>query len=352
MGDFKGLNLDQSLIQKAIDKYCKNNFSNYTIFPPEKIRGGYKYSIKINSNDLLLNVYFNNNGTTTLTPSGKNQDMTLDLAEYIKEKCKYCERKALNISLRNVNSEIIKNLLSYLTEDWSAKITKEDKKTCESYKIIGCNGDTVTLNYYATGTLQLQGLALKIMNEILDYLRTDPSFSFDDVIKHQSDFLKMDINKDEIQQEYEAKLPTVYTFLEDTGKKIMSPALIMKRYDIPFDDYSLTVFPVLRGLEAFTKKLFLLKNITIPKEGFTNFFDIIGTGDKFTLKENWSRQINNLSLTKGIERSYSYYNKHRHGLFHADGNLSFTRLIETKADADIIIDEVFNLMEEVYSSII
>lgn len=55
--------------------------------------------------------------------------------------------------------------------------------------------------------------------------------------------------------------------------------------------------------------------------------------------------IFNVNQVAAIEHSYSYYKKNRHGLFHIDGCIDTSRIVETKEEAIDILGEIFDIFE-------
>ena len=49
---------------------------------------------------------------------------------------------------------------------------------------------------------------------------------------------------------------------------------------------------------------------------------------------------------------FKYYSNQRHGLFHADSVVSMSRLIESRSEADEIINNVLNIIERSYCEIL
>ncbi|NMO94233.1 RNase LS family HEPN domain-containing protein [Paenibacillus lemnae] len=112
----------------------------------------------------------------------------------------------------------------------------------------------------------------------------------------------------------------------------------------------ISFFPVLRALEGYIKLLFLTKGIRIAKR---NGFDehIFCHDQKYFLRPDKRALINCEATCAAIERSFNYFNEHRNGLFHADGIDANIRLVETKQEADRIINITFQIIEETYSKL-
>jgi hypothetical protein len=52
-----------------------------------------------------------------------------------------------------------------------------------------------------------------------------------------------------------------------------------------------------------------------------------------------------------INQCYSYYKDNRHGLFHVDGMIQNTRLIECRSEANSIVTEILSLIDNTYAEV-
>lgn len=140
-------------------------------------------------------------------------------------------------------------------------------------------------------------------------------------------------------------------FLGEVLKQIILPCFTLKKIDIELTDYSLFVFPALKGLEGYIKKLFGLKGITIQREGFGDYFSHSFPKGHILTKETKTKVENDI-ICSAIEEAYNLYNTQRHSLFHVDSMIETTRTIDTKLQAEKLIDDVINLIETTYTRLI
>ena len=123
--NFKKLNLGRRKIDEAIQEWAGLDQKP----EPVKKGNGYHYSVQKDGVDVLLIIYLNGDGTTTLNPTaGKNRDAANVLAEHIRNKCLITEKKDFGLSFKNVSEENFSRLLSFLCETLKAEITN-DKTT-------------------------------------------------------------------------------------------------------------------------------------------------------------------------------------------------------------------------------
>ncbi|MDO9067271.1 MAG: type II toxin-antitoxin system RnlA family toxin [Deltaproteobacteria bacterium] len=348
MESFNDLNLDQTTVDDAINKYCQENYAKPDITKEGKnyaTHDHYKYQILADSKTILLNVYFTSTGTTTLQHDvGKNQQESLKIAEFVKKECALDGRKNISLSFKGVSKPVVDGLLIFVAgETCGAKsnVEKDDEKETR-IKITGRSKDEITLTYYANRSLRLQGRPLMIFKEICCHLSKD--LSLDQIIQAQSKLANVDIKTQDIQYELEARLPRAYVFLDDTLKKILSPSLVVSKIICDMDDYSLYVFPALSGLEGYLKKIFLENGIPIDKNGFGDY--MIESSEKF-----YKKLIQHGNTQQAIDQCYNYIRDHRNILFHVDSSVVATRIIDNREEACGIIDEVLLLIDNSYATI-
>lgn len=150
------------------------------------------------------------------------------------------------------------------------------------------------------------------------------------------------------------RLPYAYNKLDDLILKIMSPpiSLLLSSSDIEFEDYCCYVFPVLKGLEAFLKQLLLNKEIFLNNNGFGPILDYDKNDARHYLKRSYRDSINDSAYVDCIEEVYHYFKQSRHVYFHANQVLIMTSMIESKCEADAIISDVLELIENTAKKIL
>jgi hypothetical protein len=175
-------------------------------------------------------------------------------------------------------------------------------------------------------------------------------FDYKEVIDSQLKVIQVNIRVEEVLSDLQTMMPMAYGFIDNKLISIISPALALMKIDIELSDYSCFAFPVLRGLEGYIKVLFSKKmNIVIEKNGFGEYFD--ENQGKMELKKTIKIQ-HNLDLCRALENSYNYYRQQRHGLFHTDGTVETTRIIQSRNEAINIIEKAIEIIEGTYSSLI
>lgn len=106
----------------------------------------------------------------------------------------------------------------------------------------------------------------------------------------------------------------------------------------------------MRGLEGVLKQIYLDNGIVIGKDGFGDYLQIDSRGISVTLKNSTTNKISCGKTQKAICDIYSFYNYHRHSLFHMDGIIETSKILN-RTEAESIINMALNLIESSISSI-
>jgi hypothetical protein len=309
-----------------------------------------EFTYKINitgESEALLMVYYRADEKTTLTYKvGKNQDLSLKVAEEIKVNCQYENIENRKLFIKNIAEDDLQAIFSVLSE--SFEITCDGGTNMPNglgirYVLSHEDGGRIYVNRYTTQSCQFQGNSIIIKTAILEALST--LLGLGDVLEIQLKAFDLDIKPNEIENQLKAILPQSYNYLNDVLKAIISSSLILQTLKVNFLEYGCMVYPVLRGLEGYIKQLFLDNNVLVDGV-FSNFIDV--NNGTITVKPNQSQKINNPKINLAIEFAYSYYRDNRHDIFHVDGTIVATKTIDTKDEALEIMNEVFNVIEESY----
>lgn len=289
-----------------------------------------------------LDFYFKKDGSTTIQPTGKNTDISIKLKEVIEEK--YAQKANMenkSYSLKKVPDDWANHLIEYLTS--LNGVTKEEKEitTQPPHKqivLVSDLGDRITINIYRNGTLMLQGKPAYLYSEAVSFLSYCDKISITDIVESVNQFHDIDINVEDIRNELQILMPRAYGNVDDTIIKLLSPSISLRRIKIPLEDYSCYAFPALRALEGYLKYLFSLKDITI---GHT-FYKVFNNG---SLISDIASKIDDKIYQGELERVYEYFVSNRHVIFHTNQILIGTTILESKQEADEIVNTVLTLIE-------
>ena len=342
----KGLNIDRDKIGKVINE---NYASKFDISLDEKPNNLWVYKFKgTGIQPAILNVYYVNDGTTTLYYKlGTNQDLSLEIANLIKDNCSIKEFKSNSFYLKSIRDVDFETILEYLALENEIE-TDEINIKGRIVKVKGKQGDKITLHHFSNGAFQAQGKPRMIFNDVIAIL--SEVMPFKDIVNSQLEFYETNLTADDILGELETRLPISSQYLLDKVKSVLSPSLALKKFVIELDDFSAFAFPVLRGLEGVLKQIYFDNGIIIGKEGFRDYLQIDGGGINVTLSSNTTNKINCGKTHKAICDIYSFYNYNRHSLFHMDGTIVTSRILN-RTEAESIINNALNLIESSISNI-
>ncbi len=337
MSEFKNLNLKHAIIKTVIEGYPNTKILEVK---------GPNHILKCDDKDVVISIWHKGDGTTTINPKvGKNQDIGLEITKYIIEKCKYSDDKNINYSTKSLSDYDFNLIIEFLKDEMkSLSIDKSSIASGIKYVLHDDDSkDNFTFIRYNNGNTHFQGKPLAIYSityQILSELLSD-----DDIIKINNNTFNIELKKDDMYKELEYLIPTAYSKLCDTTKKILMASVALKKIDLELDDFSSFCFGALRGLEAFIKVILNKKGYTIPnkKLGLGSVYE--RDGSRFVVSYEFNQHVGSIATNQVMEACYNFYHKNRHGVFHVDDIPSVSRIID-KSEANKIVETVCKLIEE------
>ncbi|UAC48679.1 type II toxin-antitoxin system RnlA family toxin [Bacillus aquiflavi] len=309
-----------------------------------------KCNFTVNGKLCSLNFHSKNNGTTTMSPTGKNTELSLALKERIIELSDFKDTGVSKSHTFRINKEWSYNLVGFLgeLEDIEKDCIQHENPKYEQCKFVSAKGDRLNINIYETGNVVLQGKPAYLYTEALSFLSYCPQISMTDVIEANNSFHEVDIKVEDTRTELQKLMPNAYGNIDDTLFKILSPAISLKKVNVEMEDYSCYAFPALRALEGYLKYLFSIEEIEIGHSYGYHFGHDTRT-DAFHLKRHVVQELKNPKVEAPLVETYKYINKNRHTLFHTEQIMFITRILEDKLEADQIVNEVIDLIERTYT---
>jgi len=341
----KGLSLNRTKLTETIVGLKEK----YDVSISEKPNGLFVYKFKATGVEpASLNVYYVKDGTTTLQyKTGANQELSYEIANLIKDGCSIKQFKSNSFYLKAIRDEDFKMLVEFLQDENTIESDTENNNH-RIVKIKGHQGDTITLHKHSNGSFQAQGKPRMIFNDVIFLL--SELMPFKDVINSQLEFYETNLTSADIIGELEIKLPISWNHIDDKIKSILSPCIAITKIDLQLDDYSFFAFPALRALEGVMKQLFKDNDILVSsKDGFGIY--VHNRGIHTLLSDLAKEKIKCEKTQKVICDIYSFYSTNRHSLFHVEGTIVNTKLLNYQ-EARHIIDYSINLIESSFSSIL
>lgn len=340
----KGIFIDRQTIKQTLDSIASNQC---VVFSSEELRAvgnAVRYCFVADGKKAMLNLYYNKDGTTTITPTGQNQEISSALKKLVENTSHKKADITATYTFKNVPQQWLEKLVEYLSSLDNVSFTAKKHETLPShisYQFISNLGDKLTVNVYDNKTLTLQGKPAYLYGEAISLLSYCSSISFNQIVETSNAFHGMDIKPSVVRDDIKGFMPNAYNNIDDTIIKILSPSVLLKKVSCELEDYSCYAFPALRALEGYIKYIFGLKSISV---GHT-FHGIFNNG---TLIAGISQTINNIVIQGQLERLYDFFCSNRHVLFHTDAVLIGTTILTDKHEADMIVNQVLYLIEDSY----
>lgn len=349
MQSFKNLNLNQKLMEENIEKNAKSFFGN-TATVKIKNNGQQKiFEILTNSTVYKICVYYIKDGTTSLCSAGspETHDMTDSFIQKISQDYCISDKKTVSFSIQNIDDDTFQILLDYFKTDIGASvITSKEENFYNLIQFKGITGDLLTIKRYSNGNTQFQGKPLVLYTHLCEFLSSFCSAK--EIIDAQQEIYEVKINETEIEREYNSRFVHSKNFLEGELKNIILPAFSLNNVQVCLTDYSLFVFPILKGLEGYIRAIFKHFDISTDSKNKNvgSFFAL--NMKKFELNVDTRSIITDIAVQNSLGALYTLYNEERNSIFHVDGGIINTRIIETREEADLILERTINLIESTY----
>lgn len=344
----KGVYVNRDEIVNLIREAGTTQWENFTASELTTVGTAQRCVLTADGKTAMLNLYFNNNGTTTLTPTGSNLEISSVVKALIEEKCTFSGgAQGKTYSIKKLPKEWSEKIINYLKtlDGVVTEVTSvETVPAHDSYVFTSKIGDKLTVNLYKTGTLTLQGKPAYLYGEAISFLSYCKDISVDDIVDSINTFHNVSVKTSEVRNDMEVLMPRAYGNIDEMVLKLLSPSISLRKVNIELEDYSCYTFPALRALEGYIKYLLGLKGVTVG-----NTFGGVFSGT--TLCPSAVTKVNDTNYQNELERLFAYFKGSRHVLFHTEQILIGTKLIEDKHEADEIINTVINLIETSYVNI-
>lgn len=356
---YKKLNINRDKIINTVNMFLSSSYLNSKCEDSliHISNSQYRLNYMIKKESGIIDFYFNKNGTTTISPNvGKFRSLNVDLAEIIKSECVMDDAKSKSYVLNNVDENDLSCILQLISEldIIVEKISNIDSIIKSRYKLTGKNDNQVSLSYYKSGTLLLQGKPIStffkcitVISELIDSDKTNSAFN---------DFYEVNIEQKNVIRLTEIHMPNAYNLLPANllNGVYQSVYLTLIESNTMFD-YTCIAFPAYRVLEGFLK-YFLKTDFKIiidtryDDKKLHNFFK--DNGDSWHTVNDKEIPIHTDKANKLAELYVIY--KNRHPLFHMEDlgvyEISIpSKEIENMQAAKQIIIDILNEIDVYYS---
>lgn len=308
----------------------------------------HQYTGDVNGVPVMVKVFVNKDGTCTVGKGSGDAALFEELKAAVEAGCRYGPVDSFEVSIPKFQDASIKLLDEFLREQGANPEHVESTKLYELTRYRGPRGDALTVKFYSNKTLQLQGrfghLCLLVQQFLTEVL------SLDEVLEEQRKVYQIPVTIQAVKEELAGRIPAAHDWLEEVVRKQFSSACGLAKVGVELEDYASLAFPALRGLEGYTVQLLrdVCKLHVDKKVHLGEYFDASGAG--FAVRAAYSHGLDAV-MVDVLVQCYTCWNKQRHRLFHVDGTIETTRILETREAAVVIINEVFALVNKSHARI-
>jgi hypothetical protein len=311
--------------------------------------GLHQYTGMLGDKHFMVKIFVNKNGKCTIGKGGGDAAAFEALSKAVAAKCRYGDAERFEVSLARFPADKVPALLAYLT-GLGAKV--EETKTGANYeqtRIRGPRGDALTVKYYTNGTLQFQGTHAQLAVWVQSFLST--VLSLDEILEEQRAVYKLPVTVAAIKTELAGRIPNVHDSLVDEVRMQLSSALGLTKVGVELEDYAALTFPALKGLEGYCLQLLRDECGLQPvrRAVLGEYFEQAGA--VFAMRSPYKDTVA-LSLQSLVSTCYTTWNQQRHRLFHMDGTLETTTILDSRDDAVSIVDQVLTLIDRTHEQVL
>lgn len=355
MKSFKNLNLDRESIPLYIERFMEENQLKMD-GEIQKTQSRLRVLFGSTGADFAtVDIHLNINGTTTVSWGlGKNQDLGEHLSNYLKATVDEDSLTSINFSLSGILRKDFDGILECISESADINTTTlEDTDSTTKIRLTSIqHQDTLTVSYYSTRKLQIQGRPLACYRRLIYLLTELLDLKGLELVLYKKEESSAEIVRKEIATDYlKLQLPCLER-LPDSIKKLLLSSCCVKLASPKLADYCLLLYPELRALEGILKQNMSYNGMYVEdaEHGFGTFLDFDKTSGKAHLKDQFHGQIEE-NLRLAIENAYTFYKLHRHTLFHMEEYPDGSRMIDTLDKAIALSKSSYELIEAIYVTI-
>lgn len=358
--ELKSLNLDRDKIEETIEAYCKLYSSDYSISKITELDSTRnRVNIQIGDKKLYIDFHFNKNGTTTIDDfGGNNVDIKKNLAYYIKDNClvNSGNKQDTWFVVRNIEEDDFSSILDLLCESEyykeGYKIKKEEKSNSTIYRLKGKYNEDLTITYFKTKIVQVQGKTLLLFNEAMSML--SELLDIDQIPECYNSCYKIEIDKNAVRERCKLYMQNSYDKIHGKLQRCIYQAVYYDFIEADMFEYTAITLTAFRALEGHMK--YVLKEygvFTDRKNSVGSFFNK-KSETEFEVKPDVKAKINNNDKCTKLEEAYNQYYNLRHSLSHwddcqEDSNVDTTYMIESMHTAKTYIRDTLSIIDSYYA---
>ena len=322
---------------------------------------------KVNGNKHQIDAFFRNDGSATIKGVGNNNIYNSLFLNKLGTKCFQNKHENAQCTFNRISDDIFNKITDYLNQNEKVTLISEEQVVNPEHKLLkykSAFGDKITIKRFANNTVTFQGNPAYLFSQLMYIMSMQDEVTEEEINEKQKEVYKANISVAETRNILKERLPNAYDKLEEEFKKMISPSISLSNSQIEVEEYSCYVFPILKGVEALLLKLLLNKSIIInpnaakgsgEHKNFSEIFEPSVPGNKssrYVVLSKISTNISNPTYINCLEDLYNYLKQSRHVYFHANQILMMTRMIFDKSEADAILTDTLELIDEVAKKVL
>ncbi len=352
--NYQKINLNREIIDATILQFAEANALEVRSLEERPGGNGCRAIVgKVGIEDSTVDIHFNKCGSCTLQyKMGKNQDLGRAVADALYETIHPDEFNTVNLVLIGIYEQDIEPVFEELLEqsDHVERVIEADTPSRKVSQLTSNTyQDTITVTHHkGTHKLQIQGKPLSCYREFIYFLTELLELSCLDKVLVRQDDSKAEIVRIEMAEQFlESEFGEISERLPRTIRKLLLSSICVKLATPMLPDYSLLLYPDLRSLEGAVKDRLTSSGVEIDGRQLGDFFSYLSPGS-YALSSEYSENVTDAAVRSKLGEAYSWYHKHRHGLFHmadiTEGSRllgNFEQLIALSKNAHELIIEMY-----------
>ena len=352
--EYKSLSLDREKIIESMEECLTMYYKEFLVHDLEDKGGTRKRSeVETEMGNFYMDFHFNTDGTTTIEDFGgspKYIPIKKEIAKYIKDNCtincswgdSWFVAKDIDKSDFDLVLEILQESEYNLTNRLESIDKKNDKVI---YKLRGKYNEQLTITYYSSKTVMIQGKQLLLFNEAL--VAISELLEVEDIPKCYNELYKLKIDKDSVRQKVKIYMQNSYDKLAPKLNKCIHQAVYYLLIDADMFEYSAIPLTAFRALEGHVK--YVLKSFgfyTTKRTSIGSYYVLNEMTKKYELNSKVSARINDDRKKCKLEEAYNQYHNLRNIYSHWDDLLE-----NSDIDSTAMIDDMNTAKTQIISTL-
>jgi hypothetical protein len=368
MSEYKSLPLDRESIHSIVCEFTEQNglrIDDSNVNTQGDVVKSHRYKIgKPQMQSAIIDFLCNVDGTTTVHyKTGKNQDLGLELAGFVKNKINPNEFESIEMTLQHLSIKDVMPIYNkFESETYSdnTKMFKYEEEVNSDFLLqvrvtSSRHQDCLVLKYHkSANSFQIQGRPLFVYKK-LSYFLIDilELWGIEKVLSRKDENRTEFISQDVARHTLKSLMPDAYEKLPIELNKLLVSGMCIALASPELPDYSVLLYPELRTLEGSMYDCF--NAYGLYSSNYTDNGDQrIGVmfhksgDDSYSLKHEHFENIENTDMIRALENAYNQYTGKRHPLFHVEEELIFSKFITSLDVAMNMLTDIRECINELY----